>query len=261
MPLNIKRALRDGFDRMLEPNAAMIVTLLFALQMIRTVVQESLILRFAIEVLDYEQLLADLRANADRPVPDFVGNNTPLAVLDLPVSTLLGILLVLVVVWLAIRIGIVRTFTSEETASLPIENFTDRLGWTLVNLIVGTVIYAVAVVIGLVLVLPGLYVAIALFFYNFEIIVEGKNAIAALEGSWDLTAGNRLPLFALGALFFLLEWIAGLIVPSTTIAATALSTAVTIIVSVFGIAVAAQVYNQLRGATDPYEPADPEGTL
>ncbi len=166
--------------------------------------------------------------------------------------SVLGVLaLALFVVGIVVRMGIVQTFVSEETQSLPMENFTRRLGWTVLNLVLGVIIYFVAVAIGLVLfIVPGIYIAVALFFYNYEIVIAEKGVIDAFSGSLDLTAGNRLPLFLLGLIFAVLGAVVsnvlGTALPAASVAGSLLQTLVDTAVAVFGVAVAAQAYNQLR---------------
>jgi hypothetical protein len=119
------------------------------------------------------------------------------------------------------------------------------------NLIIGAIIYFLAVGIGLVLfVVPGIYIAVALFFYNYEIIIAEKGVIDAFSGSLDLTANNRLPLFLLGLIFAVLGAVVsngfGAALPGASVAGTLVQMLVNAALAVFGIAVAAQAYNQLR---------------
>ncbi|MEF8872454.1 MAG: hypothetical protein V5A41_12565 [Haloarculaceae archaeon] len=251
MSLDIAKALQSGAERMTKRNGLIALGLLFGFRVVDAVVSDSFAERLLVDVINYEQLLADLQAQTDQPVQDPGIGEFAFAFLDLPVSVLSVLALALFVVGIVVRVGIVRTFVSEETQSLPTEHFTRRLGWTVLNLIIGVIIYFLAVGIGLVLfIVPGIYIAVALFFYNYEIIIAEKGVIDAFSGSLDLTAGNRLPLFLLGLIFAVLGAVVsnvfGTVLPGATVAGTLVKMLVNAALAVFGIAVAAQAYNQLR---------------
>lgn len=253
MSLDITEALQSGAERATKRNALIALGLLFGFRVVDTVVSDSFTERLFVDVIDYEQLLADLQAQTDQPIQDPTVGEFPFAFLDLPVSVLAVLTLALFVVGIVVRMGLVRTFVSEETQSLPTENFTRRLGWTVLNLVIGAIVYFLAVGIGLVLfIVPGIYIAVALFFYNYEIIIAEKGVIDAFSGSLDLTAGNRLPLFLLGLIFAVLGAVVsnvlGTALPGASIVGSLLQTLVNAAVAIFGIAVAAQAYNQLRSA-------------
>ena len=60
-----------------------------------------------------------------------------------------------------------RTFVTDETETIPTEHFTHNLVWMLVNLVVGGIVFAIVVGVGLVLlVIPGLFLLVSLFFWN-----------------------------------------------------------------------------------------------
>ena len=69
----------------------------------------------------------------------------------------------------------------------------------LVSYIAGSALYALAVAVGLaLLVVPGVYLAIRLQFYGYLIIDKGMGAIEALQKSGNLTQGIKLDLFLFG---------------------------------------------------------------
>jgi hypothetical protein len=253
MSFDIERALRDGVDRATERNAVFAVALLFALRLTDRIVGDSFTERFLVEVVQYREILAEIRAEATQPVPDPFADSFPLALLDLPVEALGAVAFVLFVAGLVLDVGFIRTFTGEERDTLPVANFTRNLGWTLLRLVVGTVLYGLAVLVGLVLfVIPGIYLAVALFFFSYEIIVAEKGVLDAFGGSLDLTAGNRLPLFVLGFIFAVLGTVVsgtvGVVLPSTTVAGAVVQIVVSSAIAVLGLTVAARAYVQLRDA-------------
>ncbi len=254
MAFDIEDALRDGLDRTLERNALVLFAVFVAISLANTVVAQSLA-QGVLESIDYQSLLVDLDPSVAAEIRSAVEEGTRLAFLDLPVAVLALAIVAVFVVQFAVKVGAIRTLVSDETERLPRNNFTRRLGWALANLIVGAILYAIAVFIGLLLfVLPGIFLAVALFFYNYEILVEDKNVFEAFSASWELTKGNRFQLFVLGLVVAILStivgWIAGIVGiagPTVRIVAQSLTGAA---VTVFGIAVAAQAYRQLTAEPD-----------
>ncbi len=258
MSLDIGAALSRGLDRTVKKNGLILVGVFFLVNVVQSIVSESLLQQFL------EDLFDDFRAEASsqeavdaiEQAEGQIAEAFPLGFLDgVPVGALAGLWLALAVVGIVVNIGAIRTFVSDQTDRLPSEYFTRRLLWTLLNLIVGLVIYGVVVAIGLVfLIIPGIFLAVAFFFYNYEIIVEEKNVIDAFSSSWSLTSGNRLLLFVLGLVLFLLSAVAtnvvGFVLPTDTVAGSLLNTLINTSITVFGIAVAAQAYNQLRNDGD-----------
>jgi hypothetical protein len=270
MSLDIGSALSRGFDRTIKKNGLILIGLFAVLNVLQSVVSASIFQQFVENI--YDQLLADASSqearDAIREAQGQLGDAFPLAFLDgVPVGALAVGWVALALVGLVLNIGAIRTFVSDQTERLPSENFTRRFLWTVLNLIAGFILYGIIVAIGFVfLVIPGIFFAVALFFYNYEIIVNEKNAIEALSRSWDLTSGNRLLLFALGFIFLLLGqligFVVGIFLPGTSAVGSVLSTLVSTVVTVFGIATAAQAYNQLRqdgdtGVPDPTVGAGP----
>lgn len=117
------------------------------------------------------------------------------------VSTTLGVLgfLVVAVLGVVFFVGAARTFASEETETLPRENFTRNLGWAVLNLIVGWIAFGIVVGVGLIaLVVPGLFLLVSLFFWNVHVVVEDEDVLEGFRYSWSLTEDHRLQLFGLG---------------------------------------------------------------
>lgn len=111
-----------------------------------------------------------------------------------------GILSLLVsLVGLVVAAATIRTFVTDDTETLPGSRFTRNLVWMVVNLIVGWIVFSIVVGIGFVLlVLPGIFLLVSLFFWNVYVIVEDQNFIEGFQNSWALTRGNRIMLFILG---------------------------------------------------------------
>lgn len=268
MSLDIGKALRDGLDRTTARNGLVVAAVLVVFQLASAVVEQSLTL------VSIDGLLDDLAANppnlegtdltteeyqeAIANLRDAVSEMSQLAYLDsFSVPELLGLALLLAVVAEAIRIIAVRVFVSPETESISSELLTRNLLLAVVNGIVGGIVVLVLVAIGLfLLVVPGIFLAVAFVFLRQEIAVEDKNFVAALSGSWDLTSGNRLELFGLFVFLIVISlvagFVAGLIGPS--VLGAVINTAVSAVVLTYSVAVISRAYDQLRvGSPDPVE--------
>ena len=151
----------------------------------------------------------------------------------------------------------IRTFVTDERETIPGEHFTRNLVWMVINLVVGGIVFALIVGIGFVLlVIPGIFLLVSLFFWNVYVIVEDQNFIDGFQNSWALTRGNRLMLFLLGVIVIVIAAIVGAIfgIPRGLVGGY-LGLAIAQIGGAFGtvftIATAARTYRQLT----PDEPA------
>lgn len=155
----------------------------------------------------------------------------------------------------------IRTFVAESRGSFPEGAFSDGIAWALVNLAVGGIVFTLLYWIGLVaLVLPGLFVAVSFLFMPIYIAVEGDHFVDALRHSWGLATDNRLRIFGLLLVLFAIGGVLGGIVGfgSAMIAivggSPGLFSLLLIVliapVSLFGLAVTADAYEQLREDDD-----------
>lgn len=117
----------------------------------------------------------------------------------------------------------------------------------LVPYVVATIVYTVAVVVGLVLlIVPGIIVAIMWVFYGFHVVDTGeRSGMAALRRSTEITRGHRGKLFAFGLVLLLLN-ILGLIVLIVGV----------LVTSAISLLAVAHVYRQLAGAPMAAAPDD-----
>ena len=94
-----------------------------------------------------------------------------------------------------VGIGVLRTFVSDETERVPLENFTRNVVMALLNLLLGGIAYAIILVAGfMAFIIPGFFLLVSLYFWNVFVIVEDQNFVEAFKSSWNLTQGNRLEL-------------------------------------------------------------------
>lgn len=123
------------------------------------------------------------------------------ATVSLPVPMAVSWLVVLVVTIISFAVGIaaLRTFVADRTDQLPSDVFSRNIVAATLNIIVGLVVFAIIVGIGFVLlIIPGIFLLVSLYFWAIIVAVEDKNFYGALQQSWSLTKGERISLFILG---------------------------------------------------------------
>ena len=85
-------------------------------------------------------------------------------------------------------------------------------GSTFFSYVVAYFMYMFAVIIGLILlVLPGIYLAIRLMLYPYYIIEHGDHSVEALQKSWYATEGWELELFLFGLCVLLINFAGALL--------------------------------------------------
>ena len=97
-------------------------------------------------------------------------------------------------------IAIAARLLSREPAalsSLPRECFTRRIGWVVLSTLAVTAVITPLVTLGMLLIVPGLFLAVSFQFAVFAIAVEDAGPLTALRRSWGLARGNRWRLLAL----------------------------------------------------------------
>jgi hypothetical protein len=85
----------------------------------------------------------------------------------------------------------------SELNSLPGSLATRRIARATLSALVAGVIVTVSVMLGSLLIVPGLFLATSFLFVNFAVAVEDARALPALRRSWGLAAGARWRVFAL----------------------------------------------------------------
>jgi hypothetical protein len=251
--LEIGSALRYGFDRLFERNGLILVGVFVVVGMVGAVASQTV----SQAAFDWAMQQPDFQEVMDQPgaapaLEDFDGNT-------LAVPGGFGVAAVLVLVSAlaseASRVIADRTFVSDERETLyePTRNLLPAVVFSFLAGIVAVV----AVGLGLLfLIIPGIYIALALFFFRQEIAVFDKGPFDALVDSWSLTKGNRLELFlfglALAVVAFLVNTAGGLafgLLPS--VVGTVAGVVVGAFVGAYLSAAAAGVYRQLLGMKRP----------
>jgi len=250
MSLQIDQALREGFNRTIARSGLILVGVFLVFSFANAVVAQS----FSQQMLEFAQQFSDQpiqpgQGAGQTPFAPGAGQQTPLAVpLPLPVLGLLS--LAGAIVAEAIRIVAIRVFASDNTESVPGETVRRRIVLATLNGIVGGFVVYLLTAIGLVLlIVPGVYIALSFFFVRQEIAVADKNFVDALRDSWALTAGDRWELLGLAVIVFVINLVASS--PTLVLSfldqtvATVLGIVIGSFTAVFGIAVATRAYTQL----------------
>ncbi len=257
MPLSVGAALRDGLGRTFERNGLQLVAAVFVLRLATSVADDTL--RRA-----NRELAGQVGELPGGGAVDLLGGPTPYALgVGVPAAFLLVVLVALLAE--AVRIVAVRTLVSDRVDAVPAEYVRRNIGTATLNGFAGGVVVLTLTAIGLVLlVVPGVFLALSLFFVRQEIAVRDVNFVEAMSGSWELSAGHRLELLALAAALVLVELVVAL--PAALVAAvdpavaTFVGAALQAVVVVFGIASTCRAYDQLR--SEPAAAADEfEGPL
>ena len=173
----------------------------------------------------------------------------------LPIGALASGVLSLVAYVCIAYVGIVaiRSMVSDVTDHIPGEFLTRHVGPAFLWWFVASIVVGILVTIGFVLlVVPGIYLALGLAFTLVYVAVEDETAFTAMQSSWELASGNRWRLLATflvpGVVYILVAGILGVILPSTTVAGWVVTGLIGAVWAVFIQALLGACYRQLRDA-------------
>lgn len=189
MELDIGEALEQGLNRTATKTAAYLTGLLFVVNIVSKAMSDTVAKNLVQSGVFRQPVEEFLRQQLPRLAPLATGLSSPVAG---------AVLLIAGLGSTAVTIGAVRAFIEERTEGLSADLFTERFAWTLLNLLVGGIVFGLAVGIGMVaLVIPGIFLFTVLYLWNFYVIDRGENFIEAMKSSWNVTEGNRLRLLIL----------------------------------------------------------------
>lgn len=235
MSVNIGQSLRGGFSLTASRNGIVFVLLWAVIG--------------GLSLLAYNSLFASLYAGLPME-PMLIGPTLDLS------PTAAGIAAaVLYAVSMGIMAGMLRTFVDGERSTLRSRSFTRNIVWVLLNLLVGYVLFFIAIWIGFVLlIIPGVFLMVSLFFWFVFVVVEDQNFVTAFRNSWELARGNRWSLFGLGVIVTVGGWIMMGIPMAIAFAlpawgALALYGIAVSIYGIFSLATTASAYIQLRNSS------------
>lgn len=254
MTLDIGAAFREGFDRTTALPGLVVAGLLFVLMLVNTVVTQTLTAR-AVEEMRSRfagRGSPEMQREMERAIAA-VQRETPLA-LDLTLEqAALGVVLVAILAE-TIYIVAVRLFASDDPDRLA-DGSTRRVGRATLHGVVAGVITLVLASIGLlILVVPGLFVIVSLYFVRQEVALDDRGFAGALSGSWELTEGDRIEVFGLALVLFVLLYAAGFVGGLfgfvSPVVGNVVTAGVRAVVGAFSVAVTTSAYLQLHAEHD-----------
>ncbi len=218
MALDIGRAVSDGFRRTFERNGVMLAVAFFLLNLIAA--------------------FTGVRGSTEAALGG--GNTLLMGAVGVVVSVLS----------LVVSIAGLRLFVTDETEVVPDAVWKRNMGPALLHTIVGSILFAVAVAIGFILlIIPGVYLLLALFFWAIYVAVEDQGFYEAMQSSWQLTKSHKWQLLGVIVVIFLVNAGLGLIGGIASAAGGVIGLlvleALSAIGGVFALAVQARAYMQL----------------
>lgn len=231
MTLDIGKALENGFNRTFENSGLLLIGLFFAVGAVTSVMSETMIAAYG-GVLPGEAVSAPLALSIPGPV----------AVALLTVAWIANAFLV---------VTALRTLVSDETERIPKEFYSRNIWWVALNILIGGVAYGLIVLLGLgLLIIPGIFLGVALFLWNAVVAVEDETFVYGLRRSWEMTSGHRWNLFIVILVVVSISLLLSVFAAAPSllemdVAAGVTSTAAGAVAAVFNLSVLSDVYRQL----------------
>lgn len=275
MGLDIGQALREGASRTATRDGLVLAAVFGGIALLTVLLWNTLFLRFAEfgleliqaaspEEMGLSQAEYEEQLEAARDVESFLRDSTTVGV-SMSVAAI-GVLVTAIFAE-AVSIIAVRVFAADGTESISSEFLTDNILLATLNGFVGGLVVWSLILFGTVLlIVPGIVLAVLFYFVRQEIAVKNKNFIQAMADSWRLTKGNRIEVFLVGATLVIVSQLE----PVTSTAVGVLSEPVGIVagalvgglLAAFGAAVATRAYVQIvdeapDGVEANDEPVDP----
>ena len=244
MSLDVGQALRDGIEDLTSERGILFVAVFVIFGLANTVVSQSLSLAITRSVASS----LGVSAAAMQQQGGFGGASNALGI-EIPLAVAGVLTLLLAVVGIALRIVAIRSFAFEGPSPLP-SSATEDLVPTVLTAIGASILMYVALFFGfLLLIIPGLVLAVLFFFVMQEIALNDSGVVESIKNSIDLVGDNLggvivliVVTFVLGIVITIPLGAASLGLPGSISAA--LTTLLGQIASVFGIAVVTSAYQQ-----------------
>jgi hypothetical protein len=244
MSLDVGDALREGAEHTVSRNGILLTGLFGIVGLVSLAARDSY-LAWVLET-------GNLPPGSEAVLP---ANPAPMS-LGVPLGVALALWLVTVWATELLRVLTVRLVAADHTDTIPATLLTRRLGWVLVNGFVGTLVAKLLVGVGLVLVVPGVFLAVSLLFVRQVVAVEDARFDEAIARSWTLAQGNRVELFTLCVVWLAL-WVGvqltGAVLGAALGGAPAVASGLLVVLTapllVFGVAVGSRAYVQVADGT------------
>ena len=241
MVLHIRRALGNGVSKTLTTAGLVFVVLIGVAQIAFLALSNTLA----------EAFLAGL------DLPAGTTETTASVPLSLPISaTMAGVLSIVVLFALqVITVVLIRVMTADHPA-ITSETYTRRMGWVVLNSIVGGIVLGILSTVGFfLLIIPGLFLTVSLLFTVIYIADEDENFFSAMKNSWSLASGNRWRLLGLYVAVFvaymILSIILGFVMPPASVVSQLVTGILSTVLVVYLMAVLTDAYRQLRRDDQP----------
>ena len=275
MSLDIGDAFGEGFSRTFCRNGLLLAAGFALVALLLAVLQQTLLIEGTAAMLEWFQGLSpdelglsqeeyDQQVTSLETQLEMLRENSPLA-LGVPAGVAAAGLVVVALVGEAVAIVAVRTFGADDAGSVAREDVTDNLLLATLNGFVGKiVVYGLIFVGGLLLLVPGIFFAVAFFFMRQEVALKDKNFVQAMADSWRFTKSHRIAVFALGLVLVIVTVVAetagGVVGFVSPLVAQVVTAVLGGLAAAFGAAVATRAYVQLDRARAAVDGAGGAGT-
>jgi hypothetical protein len=189
MSLSVGDAFKDGFNDFASLKGLTMAGILILFGLVNTVVQQTFSQAITVAMLDSFGASQEVMQQATG------GGSTVLALgLGLAISVVLWLLFV-VVLSPIVNMVVVRGFGSPSDDPLPMDDITADFAGTTLNVVIVSLVVGIATIVGLLfLVIPGIIVALVLYFANQYVVLSGDGPIEAIGNSIDLVKENIVPV-------------------------------------------------------------------
>jgi hypothetical protein len=265
MSIDIGHALKEGLNRTLASNGVVLFVVFLVFGAVNRIAAQSVLATLL------PQLLQSLQESSQRPLPSlytqFLENPPPLA-MSIPIEGAIALFFVMFVLGQTARVLSDRTFISDESQRLHepgrwiVPATLSSIGGVIIIYLSLFILYLptgiflslsplLGVLWSLIALIATIVLTISFFFFRQEIASRDIGPVEALTDSWSLVSGDRLKVFLLAAVLYIVTFASDFVGSSlfallSPIAGVITSIFIGAVFLVFNSAVAAQVYRQLR---------------
>ncbi len=241
MALDVWKVIEKGFKKTFRNTGTTLIGIFFLIDLIGHISGTS-----------FRQYLIDAELI---PVAEGASQSLQFAWIGSPIIS--GVLMLAVIFASLITVIVtIRVFLKDKKNSIPPSFYKENIFSPAVNLIIGGILYSILITIGIILlILPGVYLILALFFWTVIVLDKNVGFFKAMKKSWKITKGTKtkfsifLLLIVLALISFIVPLGVGFLVGIVGISETFGSLVVEIIVSslltVFQLGVVVEAYKKV----------------
>jgi hypothetical protein len=282
MGIGVVDSLKGGAQELASPNGLGVLGAFVALAVANVVVVQSIFLGVVQRALaragvEWSEAVSEVSGQAPGavPIPMGVGFRGPESLfpeaIGIPLPAAVGLWVLIALLAEVVRVVGIRVFASDESG-MPSGVF-DSIGFTTLNSLIASLVATLVVMLGAVLlIIPGIALAILLEFVRQEVALNDANPFEALSNSYGHVKANFLAVFVLGTVLFTLILLAGF--GAGTVASGSslpglpsfVPAVVNTAVTVYALAVMTDAYQQAvgdrtsGGVSESETPSDADGT-